>query len=239
VAVMATWVEESEQAGTALPKVRMLADFTADRRQTIKALLDVPKVIGEQEELFKQIQERGAAVEKFQFEVIWDLSEIAAEIMRLSAARPESQFVTVGLIDDLFTLKDGEREMVATEALRAGITFNGLVYNKTALGKFFLGTINTVAMRTRGKSLHAADFLAAQTGGEVARVGRADDLADGLERFISNLSARYSLGFRIEENERDDGRMHKLEVKVKADDGHKKRRKIVVHARRGYYSPKS
>ncbi|MBA3322910.1 MAG: hypothetical protein H0T45_15880, partial [Pyrinomonadaceae bacterium] len=82
------------------------------------------------------------------------------------------------------------------------------------------------------------DYLAKQTGGEVVSVGRPDDLASGLERFITSLMARYNLGFSLAEREPDAGRMHKLEVKVKARDGQGKQRKLVVNARRGYYLPK-
>jgi hypothetical protein len=80
--------------------------------------------------------------------------------------------------------------------------------------------------------------MAERTGGEVARVGKPDDLANALERFIKSLMARYSLGFTLGEDENDDGQMHKLDVKVKAKDSRGKERKLIVNARRGYYMPK-
>ena len=92
-------------------------------------------------------------------------------------------------------------------------------------------------MGPRGLSVHAADYLARQTGGEVASVGRPDDLARGLEGFISSLMARYNLGFNLEEHERDDGRMHALEVRISRGNPRHKRRKLTVKARRGYYLP--
>ena len=92
-------------------------------------------------------------------------------------------------------------------------------------------------MSPRGLSVHAADYLAKQTGGEVASVGRPDDLTTGLEQLISSLMARYSLGFIIREDEQGDDRMHVLEVKVKSRDSLGKERELVVKARRGYYLP--
>ncbi len=90
-------------------------------------------------------------------------------------------------------------------------------------------------MSPRGLSIHAADYLAKETGGEIASVGRPDDLATGLEGFVTSLMARYNLGFSLDESEPDDGRMHKLEVKVKGRDEWGKHRDLMVNARRGYY----
>ena len=61
------------------------------------------------------------------------------------------------------------------------------------------------------------------------------DYGAGLSRIIGNLTARYSLGFTLAENETDDGRMHQLEVRVKAEDDKGKKRKLLVTSRQGYY----
>ena len=56
-----------------------------------------------------------------------------------------------------------------------------------------------------------------------------------MQRIIGNLTARYSLGFALAENELDDGRMHSLDVRVKAKDEKGKSRKLLVSSRQGYY----
>jgi hypothetical protein len=61
------------------------------------------------------------------------------------------------------------------------------------------------------------------------------DYSAGLSRIIGNLTARYSLGFTLAEEEKDDGRLHNLEVRVKAADAKGKKRKLEVTARKGYY----
>jgi hypothetical protein len=160
------------------------------------------------------------------------------EIIPLTTKHPKSQFIVVGLHDDLFDLRKGEREGTIERALRSGIIFNGMVFTKSAVTKFFLGTVNKIFMSPRGLSVHAADYMAERTGGEVARVGKPDDLASALERFIKSLMARYSIGFTLGVDEKDGGQMHKLEVKVKAIDSRGKERKLIVSARRGYYMPK-
>jgi hypothetical protein len=66
-------------------------------------------------------------------------------------------------------------------------------------------------------------------------VKRTKDYAAGLSKIIGNLTARYSLGFSLEETEKDDGHLHNLEVRVKAADAKGKLRKLEVSSRRGYY----
>jgi hypothetical protein len=81
----------------------------------------------------------------------------------------------------------------------------------------------------------SAKHLAQRSGGEAVKVGRAKDYGTGLSRIIGNLTARYSLGFALAESEVDDGRMHTLEVRVKAKDEKGKTRKLQVSSRQGYY----
>jgi hypothetical protein len=81
----------------------------------------------------------------------------------------------------------------------------------------------------------SARHLAQRSGGEAVKVGRVKDYGAGLSRIIGNLTARYSLGFALAENETDDGRMHSLEVRVKAKDEKGKTRKLQVSSRQGYY----
>jgi len=67
------------------------------------------------------------------------------------------------------------------------------------------------------------------------RVNRPEEFAGAIGRLIDGLAARYSLGFTLGEGERDDGRLRKLEVKVKTRDASGKERKLSMSARRGYY----
>jgi len=71
------------------------------------------------------------------------------------------------------------------------------------------------------------------------RVNRTSDYGAGLAKIIGNLTARYSLGFALSEQEKDDGRMHELALRVKALDAKGKQRKLEVSSRRGYFMPKS
>jgi hypothetical protein len=81
----------------------------------------------------------------------------------------------------------------------------------------------------------SAKRLAQQSGGEAVRVNRTSDYGAGLAKIIGNLSARYSLGFALGEQEKDDGHMHELSLRVKANDIKGKQRKLEVSSRHGYY----
>jgi len=89
--------------------------------------------------------------------------------------------------------------------------------------------------RLAGQDSHTPQYLAQQTGGETTRIHQPEDYGAALEKLIASLAARYNLGFTLNENEQNDGRMHKLEVRTKVRDAKGKERKFIVLARRGYY----
>jgi VWFA-related protein len=236
VALMATWIEEGRESEP-VPVLRMVSDFTRDRAATGAAVLSLPRLVGEQERLLEDLAgKRARLTDDLRLDVVWRLSDIAGEVTALTRRFPNSRFVVVGLIDDLFDLRKGEREEVTERALRAGITFNALVFKKSFGAKLFFGTFNKLFMRPRGLSVHAADEMAKQTGGDVVQVGKPQDLADGLSRFIDDMLARYSLGFTLGESEPDDGRLHVLALKVTSRDARGRERRLTVRARRGYYA---
>lgn len=84
----------------------------------------------------------------------------------------------------------------------------------------------------------SAKQLAQRSGGEALRVNRTSDYSGALAKIIGNLTSRYSLGFALAEDEKDDGRMHELVLRVKAQDAKGKARRLDVSSRRGYYMPK-
>ena len=78
-------------------------------------------------------------------------------------------------------------------------------------------------------------YLAKQTGGVAVKVRSPEEFGAGLQQITTGLASRYSLGFTLGEDEQDDGRMHSLEVRVKAKDDKGKSRKLQVSSRQGYY----
>ena len=63
------------------------------------------------------------------------------------------------------------------------------------------------------------------------------EFAAAITSVIAGLAARYSIGFRLTDADREDGKMHKLIVKVTGADTRGKERELLVRARRGYYPP--
>ena len=142
-------------------------------------------------------------------------------------------------------MRASDRDKIVARLIRANVFFsplirdagNGLVKMKHVPGKYPLPPrpIFDAIGRLVGTDIYAPGHIAEQTGGEATAVHRPEDYGAALEKLIAGLAARYNLGFTLKEDERDDGHMHKLEVKVKARDSSGKERKLVVKARRGYY----
>jgi VWFA-related protein len=149
--------------------------------------------------------------------------------------RPNSQLSIVWVSDGIAPIFFEDRDATEQILMRKNVIFNSLTVELRTLFKFLLPIGRPIA-GWMGLSLYgSAKLLAQKSGGEAVKVGRAKDYATGLSRIIGNLTARYSLGFALAENENDDGRLHSLEVRVNAKDQKGKNRKLIVSSRQGYY----
>ncbi len=169
------------------------------------------------------------------------MTEAVEKAIELTRHRPDAQVVFVYVSDgfDTFDMGDlSERPKLASKLIEHNISFHALTFRMLKGLAVFSAAANVLFWPFGESFTGSEEFLAKQTGGEVVKVRRPEELGTGLERITNDLAARYSLGFTLDENERDDGRMHRLEVKVKARDARGKERKLIVYARRGYYAPK-
>jgi VWFA-related protein len=149
--------------------------------------------------------------------------------------RPNSQPSIVWVSDGIAPIFFEDRDATEQILIRNNVIFNSLTVELRTLFKFLLPIGKPIA-GWMGLSLYgSAKYLAQKSGGEAVKVGRVKDYGTGLSRIIGNLTARYSLGFALAESEVDDGRMHNLEVRVKAKDDKGKNRKFLVSSRQGYY----
>lgn len=167
---------------------------------------------------------------------IYDLSAAVRDATRKAQTlRPNSQLSLVWVSDGIVPIFFEDREATEEILIRDNVIFNALTVDLRMLFKFLLPIGKPIA-GWAGLSLYgSAKLLAQRSGGEAVKVGRAKDYGAGLSRIIGNLTARYSLGFALAENEIDDGRLHTLEVRVKAQDEKGKRRRLLVTSRQGYY----
>jgi VWFA-related protein len=167
---------------------------------------------------------------------VYDMAAAVKDATRKAEqTRPNSQVSLVWVSDGIAPIFFEDRDATEQILIRNNVIFNSLTVELRTLFKFLLPVAKPVG-GWLGMSLYgSAKYLAQQSGGEAVKVGRVKDYGAGLSKIIGNLTARYSLGFALAEDEIDDGRMHSLEVRVKAQDEKGKTRKLQVSSRQGYY----
>lgn len=167
---------------------------------------------------------------------IYDMAAAVRDTTRKAQKeRPNSQTSVVWVSDGIAPIFFEDRDATEELVLRSNVIFNSLTTELRTLFKLFMPIAKPIAGKLGVSVYGSAKRLAQQSGGEAVKVKRTKDYAAGLSKIIGNLTARYSLGFTLAEDERDDGRLHDLEVKVKAPDAKGKMRKLEVSSRRGYY----
>ena len=167
---------------------------------------------------------------------VYDMAAAVRDATRKAEqVRPNSQASIVWVSDGIAPIFFEDRDATEQIIIRKNVIFNSLTVEMRTLFKFLMPIGKPVA-GWLGVSLYgSAKHLAQRSGGEAVKVGRAKDYGTGLSKIIGNLTACYSLGFALAESEIDDGRMHSLEVRVKAKDEKGKNRKLLVSSRQGYY----
>src|SRR6185436_9068673 len=167
---------------------------------------------------------------------VYDMATAVRDATRTTEKeRPNSQPTIVWVSDGIAPIFYEDRDATEQILIRSNAIFNSLTVDLRTLFKFLM-PIGKPLAGWMGVSLYgSAKLLAQRSGGEAVKVGRVKDYGAGLQRIIGNLTARYSLGFALAENELDDGSMHNLEVRVKAQDQKGKNRKLQVSSRQGYY----
>ena len=167
---------------------------------------------------------------------VYDMAAAVKDATRKAEeTRPNSQLSIVWVSDGIAPIFFEDRDATEQILIRNNAIFNSLTVELRTLFKFLLPVAKPIG-GWLGMSLYgSAKYLAGRSGGEAVKVGRPKDYGVGLSQIIGNLTARYSLGFALAEEEIDDGRMHSLEVRVKAQDEKGKTRKLQVSSRQGYY----
>jgi VWFA-related protein len=180
----------------------------------------------------------GDGKKTIEFDDVYDMAAAVRDATRhAEEQRPNSQASIVWLSDGIAPIFFEDREATEKILIRSNVIFNSLTVDLRMLFKFLLPVAKPLG-NWMGMSLYgSAKQLAQRSGGEAVRVNRPKDYGAGLGRIIGNLTARYSLGFSLSEQEKDDGRMHQLEVRVRAPDEKGKTRKLIVSARQGYFMP--
>ncbi|MDQ6786339.1 MAG: VWA domain-containing protein [Acidobacteriota bacterium] len=208
-------------------KGEMLQELTRDRTKILQALEKTVEVQREQD------SKNGAS----SFDSIMSETFLAG-LQHAQERRPQSRIALVGIDDDLNATPRAIVERTAETLVASGAQVSGLIKVSGAFAttmKHWKRAVDTAGLSAYrpGENL---EYYSAQTGGEIVNV-KGDDYSAALEQVIGNLVGRYSLGFVLEEN-RLDGKFHKLTVKVKLPNAEDKKQKILVRARKGYFARK-
>jgi VWFA-related protein len=175
-----------------------------------------------------------------QLDNIYDMAGATRDATKLAAdKRPDHQAAIVWLSDGIAPIFYEDRDATERILMHENAIFNSLTVDMRTLYKFLLPLGQPLIGWTGISLAGSAKRLAQQSGGEAVRVSRTSDYGAGLAKIIGNLTARYSLGFALNEQEKDDGHMHELSLRVKAIDVKGKQRKLEVNSRRGYFLVKS
>lgn len=167
---------------------------------------------------------------------IYDMAAAVQDTTRKTQKeRPNSQLAIVWVSDGIAPIFFEDREATEQLVLRSNVIFNSLTTELRTLFKLLMPIGKPIAGMMGVSVYGSAKRLAQQSGGEAVKVSHTKDYAAGLSRIIGNLTARYSLGFTLAEDEKDNGQLHNLELKVKAPDAKGKLRKLEVSSRRGYF----
>jgi VWFA-related protein len=167
---------------------------------------------------------------------VYDMAAAVKDtVQKTEHDRPKSQLAIVWVSDGITPMFFEDRDATEQLVLRSNVIFNSLTTELRTLFKLLMPLGKPIAGMMGVSVYGSAKRLAQRSGGEAVKVGRPKDYAAGLSKIIGNLTARYSLGFTLTESEHDDGRLHDLEVRVKAPDAKGKLRKLEVSSRRGYY----
>lgn len=207
--------------GDAGNTMRTLTEFTRDHNKMSAALATILNLRDESKPDY-YINHLNGMLEKINFAV---------------QERPNSQIVVVSLETDVAPIRVADRDEFTAKLVRTNVAYNPLIVE---IDKKYLvlRPLREASGRLAGVDVYGvARYIAGQTGGNPVNLHGAKDLGAALENMLNSLEARYVLGFTLDENEQTDGRMHKLDVKVKARKVNGKEQNLIVQARRGYYIP--
>lgn len=162
------------------------------------------------------------------------MTETIAEVEKIAAEKPEKEIALVYISDGINTLDTmnfNDRKELAWRLLKNNISFSALNFDMLRSYSTAANIINPLAFVFGASVSGSANYLAEESGGVAINVEKTEKFSTSLEQIINLYGSRYSLGFYLNENEIDSGKMHKLEVKVKRND----KPKLLLNARRGFY----
>ena len=146
----------------------------------------------------------------------------SAAIHMREAPTATSRRVIIVITDNIAFAGGAEQKDILEKLFDSGTVVYGLIV-RAAIGKVF----NIVFLGT----IHGVNPFVEQTGGEILGASKSEVDAK-LAVVIDRLRARYALGFRPT-NSADKDEFHRVEIKISS--ARKRKEKLVVLTKRGYY----
>ncbi len=162
------------------------------------------------------------------------MTEAIAEVEKLTAERPGRAMALVYISDGVNTLDTmdfGSRRQLARRLVQNNISFSALNFSLLTGYSVAANVINPLAFAFGASVTGSANYLAKESGGVAVKIEKAEDFGSSLEGVIRVYSSRYSLGFYLDEIDQDEGKLHKIEVKIQPS----KKKKLTVNVRRGFF----
>ncbi|HEY5885003.1 MAG TPA: hypothetical protein VIT88_09975 [Pyrinomonadaceae bacterium] len=255
VAVVQTWFEPEATPLSFQLRSKVVEGLTRDRAKTFAALRSVQEFAKQnlpQVKLFFTFGDAMKAIWKGQIlagsagtagseagngpirtTVAPDFQNPIETSPLLAKSHPGSQVIILEVTDDFGIERLGKTKDIARDLIASNVTVSCLVMKKNLMDKA-VNALGTLTSPLVGARFHTVSYYGKQTGGEVTEVGSPNEFTAAIDRLIGGIAARYSIGFTLEAAELNDGRMHKLEVKIKDRNERGKQRKLIVNARKGY-----
>lgn len=159
---------------------------------------------------------------------------VTAALRHMRERRPQATHALV-VIDPDFSVVSGRVVAETAQGLLAGgAILSGLIKADLKVKAVKLMVRGMTAPSGGQVKTDSVAYLAGRTGGEVIEV-EDRDYSDALEQLVGNLAGRYSLGFVPDEKD-SDGQFHKLKVKIKDSVLKRRKLKVTLRARSGYYA---
>lgn len=148
---------------------------------------------------------------------------MAAAVQRAveaSTLRPDSQVALVYVSDGMNTLDTMEarkRHELAQLLQARNISFSALNLKMISSYAAAAAVINPLGVAFGLSVTGSGSYLAKQAGGVTVEVPSAREFGASLEQVVSSYASRYSLGYRLSEGEFQDGRVHRIAVRLIGD----------------------
>jgi VWFA-related protein len=149
----------------------------------------------------------------------------SAAIHMQQAPNPTSRRVIIVITDNIAATTEREAKDVMEQLLETGTVVDGLIVR---------GNVGRVFNIVSFGQIKAVNKFVEQTGGEIVGADKKE-VDEKLGLVIDRLRARYAIGFRPADVD-DEGKLRPVEIKITEA---KKREKLLVLTKRGYYLRKN